>query len=142
MELFKPRCYKKNLLFLAGSLWLIAGFMVAKLGAEVILTSSSNMFISAVITAITFYIFFNFIFKKLVIKHRDRIRAKSQDKLCLFSFFDIKSYIIMAFMMGLGITIRSIPTINPLCWAAVYVGIGGALFLAGAYFIKEWKDWA
>ena len=60
MELFKPRCYKKNLLFLAGSLWLIAGFMVAKLGAEVIMTSSSNMFISAVITAITFYIFFNF----------------------------------------------------------------------------------
>ncbi|MGL5311909.1 MAG: hypothetical protein ACRC92_01555, partial [Peptostreptococcaceae bacterium] len=87
------------------------------------------------------YIFFNFIFKKMVKKHRYRISNKDQEKLCLFSFFDIKSYIIMAFMMTLGISIRSMTFINPIYWAPIYVGIGSALFLAGVLFFKEWLTW-
>lgn len=141
MELFIPRCKKRNLLFIAGLVWIFAGSMVAKLGLDVIFTSSVHLFISIIVATITFYVFFNFIFIKLVKKHKNRISQKEQDKLCLFSFFDIKSYIIMIFMMGIGITIRSIPSINPLCWAAVYIGIGLALFSAGVAFIVEWKNW-
>lgn len=47
----------------------------------------------------------------------------------------------MIFMMGLGITIRSIHFINPLCWASVYIGIGLALLSAGIAFVVEWKNW-
>ena len=141
MELFTPRCKKRNLLFIAGLVWIFAGSMVSKLGLDVIFTSSIYPFISIIVATITFYIFFNFIFIKLVKKHKSRISEKEQDKLCLFSFFDVKSYIIMIFMMGLGITIRSIPSINPLCWAAVYIGIGLALLSAGVAFIIEWKNW-
>lgn len=141
MELFTPRCNKRNLLLIAGFIWMFAGSMVSKLGFEVLFTSSIYPFISLIVAIITFYIFFNFIFIKLVKKHKNRIYEKEQDKLCLFSFFDVKSYIIMIFMMGLGITIRSINSINPLCWAAVYIGIGLALFSSGVAFIIEWKNW-
>lgn len=141
MELFTPRCNKRSLLLIAGFVWMFAGGMVSKLGFEVLFTSSIHPFISLIVATITFYIFFNFIFIKLVKKHKNRIYEKEQDKLCLFSFFDVKSYIIMIFMMGLGITIRSINSINPLCWAAVYIGIGLALFSSGVAFIIEWKNW-
>ena len=86
-------------------------------------------------------IFFNFIFIKLVKKHKNRTAQKEQDKLCLFSFFDVIWYVIMIFMMTLGMSIRSIHSINPLCWAAVYIGIGFALLSAGIAFIVEWKNW-
>lgn len=141
MELFTPRCNKRNLLLIAGFVWMFAGGMVSKLGFSVLFTSSIHPFISLAVSIITFYIFFNFIFIKLVKKHKNRILKKEEDKLCLFSFFDVKSYIIMIFMMGLGITIRSINSINPLCWAAVYIGIGLALFSSGIAFIVEWKNW-
>ncbi|MCR1824985.1 hypothetical protein, partial [Terrisporobacter muris] len=141
MELFTPRCNKRSLLLIAGLVWIFAGGMVSKLGLDVLFTSSIHPFISLAVAVITFYVFFNFIFIKLVKKHKNRISAKEQDKLCLFSFFDVKSYVIMIFMMGLGITIRSIHFINPLCWASVYIGIGLALLSAGIAFVVEWKNW-
>ena len=141
MELFTPRCNKRSLLLIAGLVWIFAGGMVSKLGLDVLFTSSIHPFISLIVAVVTFYIFFNFIFMKLVKKHKNRIAKKEQDKLCLFSFFDVKSYIIMIFMMSLGITIRSIQSINPLCWAAIYIGIGSALLCSGIAFIVEWKKW-
>lgn len=141
MELFTPRCKKRSLLFIAGLVWIFAGGMVSKLGFNVLFTASIHPFISIMVAVITFLIFFNFIFIKLVKKHKIRISEKEQDKLCLFSFFDIKSYVIMIFMMGLGITIRSINSINPLCWAAIYIGIGLALLSSGVAFMVEWKNW-
>lgn len=141
MELFTLRCKKRSLLFIAGLVWIFAGGMVSKLGFNVLFTASIHPFISIMVAVVTFLIFFNFIFIKLVKKHKIRISEKEQDKLCLFSFFDIKSYVIMIFMMGLGITIRSINSINPLCWAAIYIGIGLALLSAGVAFMVEWKNW-
>jgi len=141
MEAFVPRCYKKNLLVIAGTVWVIAGTMVSKLGIEVFLKGDKHILISLIVGIIVFFIFFNFIFKKMVKKHRNRILSKEKDKLCVFSFFDVKSYIIMIFMMGLGITIRSIPSINPICWTPVYIGIGSALFLTGVLFVIEWVKW-
>ncbi|MCC3865256.1 hypothetical protein K0040_13365 [Terrisporobacter petrolearius] len=141
MELFTPRCNKRSLPFIAGLVWIFAGGMVSKLGFNMLFTSSIHPFISIIVAVVTFLIFFNFIFIKLVKKHKNRISEKEQDKLCLFSFFDVKSYIIMIFMMGLGITIRSIDSINPLCWAAIYIGIGLALLSAGVAFMVEWKNW-
>lgn len=141
MTIFTPRCNKKNLLAIAGVVWMMAGFMVAKLGIQVFLNLPNYKIISLTSAVMVFYIFFNFIFKKMVKKHKNRISSKERETLCVFSFFDIKSYIIMAFMMGLGITIRSIPSINSACWGPAYIGIGGALFLGGVLFLVEWKKW-
>lgn len=137
-----PRVNKRTLLIIASFVWFMAGFMVFKLGFEVITTGKKYILISLVVAAIVFYIFFNFIFKKMVKKHSVRISAKEQEKLCVFSFFDIKSYIIMAIMMTLGITIRSLSFINPIYWAPVYVGIGTALLSAGVLFAIEWKKFS
>lgn len=136
-----PRISKRALLIIASLVWLFAGTMVFSLGLEVILKEDKNILISIIVAISVLYIFFNFIFKKMVKKHRYRISNKEQEKLCLFSFFDVKSYLIMAFMMTLGISIRSMTFINPIYCAPIYVGIGSALFLAGVLFFKEWLIW-
>lgn len=136
-----PRTNKRTLLMIASLVWLMAGGMVFSLGLEVFIKEQKYVLLSLAVAVGVFYIFFNFIFKKMVGKHRDRISNKEQEKLCLFSFFDVKSYLIMAFMMTLGITIRSMSFINPLYWSPVYIGIGGALFIAGLLFFKEWLAW-
>lgn len=141
MERYVPRCSKRTLFILAGVIWMMAGSMVMKLGYEVLFRVKEHILISAIFAAVIFLLFYNFIFKKMAYKHECRILQYTQEKLCAFSFFDKKGYIIMACMMSLGILIRSLSFINPMCWAPFYVGLGTALFGAGVIFIIGWIRW-
>lgn len=49
-------------------------------------------------------------------------------------FFDLKSYCIMAFMMGGGIWLRSSGLVPDVFIAVFYTGLGCALVLAGVLF--------
>lgn len=133
-----PRCSRKTLFILGGLVWMFAGSMVTKLGYEVVLRAKNYKFLSTIVAVIVFGIFYRFIFSKMAYKHRKRILEQVQERLAIFSFFDKKGYIIMAFMMTLGITIRSIDAINPLCWAGFYIGLGTALFCGGVIFLLGW----
>lgn len=139
MNGFVPRCSRKTLFILGGIVWMLAGSMVMKLGYEVVLKAKEYKLLSAAIAVVVFMIFFKFIFRKMAYKHQKRILAQVQEKLCMFSFFDKKGYIIMACMMTLGIVIRSIDFINPMCWAAFYIGLGTALFCGGAVFLAGYR---
>lgn len=50
------------------------------------------------------------------------------------SFCDLKSFLIMAFMMTFGILIRTLQLMPEMCIAIFYTGLGFALFLAGLKF--------
>lgn len=138
LDKFVPRGSKRTLFFLAGMVWMFAGYKVSSMGADVLIQKQNHLVVSSIVAIAAFLIFFNFIFKKMALKHQKRIRGNEKDKVCLFSFFDAKGYLIMAFMMTLGITIRNIEAINPLYWAGFYVGLGSALFLAGVLFAVAW----
>ncbi len=61
-----------------------------------------------------------------------------------YNFFDFKSYLIMAIMMGGGIWLRSSGLAPDYFIAFFYTGLGLALFLAGGLFIRNYffyKDW-
>lgn len=134
-------CSKRTLLMIAGIVWLFAGGMVMKLGLEVLLNGQRYILISVIVAVVVFFIFYFNIFKKMAGKHEKRIKNKQQEKVCIFSFFDVKGYIIMACMMTLGIVIRSTSFIAPMYWAPFYVGLGTALFCAGILFIRSWIRW-
>lgn len=141
MDKFVLRCSKKTLLIYAGLVWMFAGGMVMKLGYEVLLSEQHYRVISMIVAIGVFLVFYLSIFRKMVTKHEKRIKNKQQEKLCIFSFFDVKGYIIMACMMTLGIVIRSVDFIAPRYWAPFYVGLGTALFCAGILFIRSWIKW-
>jgi hypothetical protein len=72
-------------------------------------------------------------FKKIADKNINRIKAKG-DKSCAFSFMSWQTYIIVAFMMTIGIILRH-SSLPKEYLSILYIGIGGALFLSSfGYF--------
>ncbi|SCK01864.1 Uncharacterised protein [uncultured Clostridium sp.] len=137
-EVFKVT--KKTLLFIAGLVWSFAGFRVFTIGLEDVINYRGNVFISMLVSAVVFYIFFKFIFSKMHKKHFIRITTSYLDKQYFFKFFDLKSYLIMGFMITFGILVRASGIFNPIGIANFYIGLGFALFLSGVlFFISFFK---
>ena len=87
---------------------------------------------------VVFLLFFILIFRRLYYKHTERITQKKQEKNCPFSFFDVKSWIVMIFMISLGISIRSLHLLPTSFISVFYTGLSLALIATGALFIRYW----
>ncbi|UQK60110.1 hypothetical protein [Ezakiella coagulans] len=126
---------KRTLLFIAGIVWMFAGFNVIKIGIEAYMDNFSilNVFLSIAVMLIFWFM----VFGKLVDKHNTRIRAYKEEKKYFWNFFDVKSFLIMAFMMTFGILIRKYSLIPDSYIAFFYTGLGTALFGAGVKFMVK-----
>lgn len=122
---------KRNLLLIAGIVWMIAGFNVARLG----IISYKNIDIKWYYYILTIVVFgaFGTMFYKMSVKHTKRIIGY-EDKRPFWNFFDIKAYIIMAIMMSGGIGLRAAGIFPEVFIAFFYTGLGCALTLAGVLF--------
>lgn len=126
---------KRTLLFVAGLIWSFAGFRVMSIGKSDVLEYKGSLVLILIFSVLIFYIFFNFIFRRMFVKHTKRIINSKLQKQCVFSFFDVKGYLIMTFMIFFGITIRSLGIFNPIAIGIFYIGLGTALLLAGITFL-------
>jgi len=130
----KPFYVKKQvLLIIAGIIWMIAGFNVARLGVLSYLTIDIKWYyflLSAVVFAA-----FGTMFYRMTCKHTKRILGYEEEYKPFWNFFDIKSYIIMVVMMGGGISLRAFHLVPDVFIAFFYSGLGLALFLAGVLFV-------
>lgn len=124
---------KRNLLAIAGCVWLLAGFNVARLGVlsyqQILPIGPVHILLSAVVFAV-----FGFMFYKMSTRHGKRIKGYDQPTKPFWHFFDLKSYAIMAFMMGGGIGLRSSGLVPAAFIAVFYTGLGCALAGAGLLF--------
>lgn len=127
---------KRTLLAIAGSVWLIAGFNVARLG---ILAYQDIMPVSAVQILLSGVVFcaFGGMFFGMTRKHENRIKGYKEEFRPVYQFFDLKSYLIMAVMMGGGIWLRASGLAPEVFIAVFYTGLGCALALAGVMFWKS-----
>lgn len=123
---------KYNLLLLASLVWLIAGFNILRIGIVTYLGYTTV--INFILSSFVFIIFWFMVFYKLTKKHTHRIHSYEIEKQFFLKFFDTKSFIIMAIMMTLGITIRSFHLMPDRFIAVFYTGLGLALFMAGILF--------
>lgn len=123
---------KRTLLAIAGCVWLIAGFNVARLG----ILAYMNMQITFVHILISLAVFcaFGFMFYKMSMKHNRRIKDYAEPTRPFWNFFDLKAYCIMAFMMGGGIWLRYSGLVPEVFIAVFYTGLGCALAGAGVLF--------
>lgn len=132
---------RQVLLITAGIVWVVAGANILRIGITTWLGSSGNRFIMIGGTVVVFMLFFFFIFKRLFNKHTQRIEQK-KEKNCPFSFFDVKGWIIMTFMIALGITIRRLHLLPDAFIAVFYTGLSIALLSTGILFLRfGWGKW-
>lgn len=97
---------KQNLLLLASLVWMIAGFNVLRIGIETY--AEYQTVINYIVTIIVFLLFWFMVFYKLTNKHTIRIQGYEEEKQLFYKFFDLKSFLIMAFMISFGIIILSL----------------------------------
>ncbi|MFV0552718.1 MAG: hypothetical protein ACK5L6_12490 [Anaerorhabdus sp.] len=123
---------KQTLLLIACLVWMAAGFNIVRIG--VIAYINHLTLLNIVLSLVIFALFWFLIFYKLVVKHTERIRHYEEEYQLFIKFFDLKSFLIMAFMMTFGILIRTYNLAPESFIAFFYTGLGTALFLAGILF--------
>ena len=128
---------KYTLLFLAGLVWMVAGFNVLAIGIQTWNTTDMPLYYKVGFTLLTFCVFFFAIFHPLYKKYTSRILSFTQ-KRHLLSFFDKRGWLIMAFMISLGISVRKFNLAPNTFITPFYTGLSIALSLTGFYFIKKW----
>lgn len=126
----------RTLFFTAGAVWIIAGINILKIGISTWLLDIQNWAFKLGEATTVFFLFFYLVFLKLYRKHSLRISQKN-NKNCLFSFFDIKGWIIMTFMISLGISIRKYQLLPSSFISVFYTGLSVALIITGSLFLKQ-----
>lgn len=78
---------------------------------------------------------FVMMFRKIVKKYSDRILSFQQQRKSLLCFLPPRGWVLVIFMMCLGITLKFIPCIPVEFFACFYCGIGPALITAALMFL-------
>ncbi len=125
---------KRTLLAIAGCIWLAAGFNVARMGILSYCEVKEVTF-KYIILSLAVFIVFGLMFYRMSIKHNKRILGYKHETKPFWHFFDAKSYLIMAFMMGGGIWLRASGLVPAVFIAVFYTGLGCALASAGILFL-------
>ncbi|MBR1870153.1 MAG: hypothetical protein IJ799_08855 [Bacteroidales bacterium] len=81
---------------------------------------------------------FVWMFDRIVRKYSDRIMDFPQKKKSLLAFLPVRGWILVIFMMCLGISLKHIPGVPTEFFASFYCGLGPALIAAAAQFLAKW----
>ena len=126
---------KNHLILIAGLVWCAAGAMVCMIGLPLEFGLAPSHPILFPLAVMIFLVFYFFVFSRLVAKHTGRIRARAEDRLPFWHFFNASSWAVMALMMGGGMALRLSHVIPDWMIAFFYSGLGVALFLCGVRFL-------
>ncbi len=132
---FTPVVSKKILMLISGIMWLCVGLMLLNYAYSWLVVEQQSTIITfagagIALTMLTHH----FGFLKVADKNLNRILLM-EEKVSIFSFITWKSYILVIFMIAMGITLRTSPIPKP--WLAIlYIGIGMGLFLSSIRYLR------
>lgn len=126
---------KNQLMLIAGLVWCTAGAMVCMVGLPLELRLAPEHLVLLPLAVAIFLAFYFLVFSPIVRKHTGRIRARAEDRLPFWHFFNASSWAVMAVMMGGGMALRLSHLMPDWMIAFFYSGLGVALFLGGLRFL-------
>ena len=133
-ETLAPRIQKTYLLLVAAVVWTFAGGMLLYRGFSFLMDYPYFLVVKIAGSAIGGLIFFKLLFFKISGKHVLRIQNLPHDHPCLFSFFNLKSYLMMTIMITSGITLRKTGVISPEYLSLIYLMMGIPLLMSSFRF--------
>lgn len=131
--ILNPRVPKRVLLFVAGGVWAFASYRVFLVLVKTI-HSLPNHWLIALIGFAGYLLFFRYVFLNVLQKHTKRIISKESNWFCIFSFFDLRSYLLMGFMIALGILSTKYLAIPPFILSCFFVALSLSLLTSASYF--------
>lgn len=134
LQTLKPSIPRRYLLFVAGVVWTLAGGMLLYKGISLFRIYRELLWLKITISILGGGLFYLLLFSKISLKHAWRIINLKNENPCVFSFFNIRSYIMMAIMITSGIILRKSGIISPEYLSVLYVTMGIPLFLSALRF--------
>lgn len=129
---------KIHLFITAAIIWGIPGFTLTTKGILAYLAQpKSDLWWLLLITAIVLDSFF-FMFRKIVNRYSTRITSLPEHT-SILQTFPPRGWILLLFMMSLGILLRFIPNIPTSFTACFYTGLGPMLILSAIKFLTYAK---
>ena len=129
---------KKHLYFVAGLIWGVPGIIISIKGISAYrMQPSENLWWLLLITASVLAAFF-MLFRRIVNRYCGRI-ASLPAKVKICQTFPARGWILIVFMMGLGIALRHIPVIPSAFIASFYSGLGPMLVFSSLRFMADLK---
>lgn len=132
---------KRHLLLVAAFIWAFAGIILGIRGGVFILHYSRHQLLDFLFAIVAGTIFFGMVFAKISQKHITRIKSLPLVSHWFFTFFSIKSYFMMALMIGLGVTIRKLNIIETEYLYTFFISMGIPLMISAVRFIYAWVNY-
>ena len=127
----------RHLILVNGLLWGAIGIKILLTGIQYYRMLPQVHWWYFLASALVFAAFW-FMFTGVVRKYTERILSLPEPKTSIFKTFSVKGYLVIAFMITLGVTLRRIPQVPDSFIAWFYCGLGPGLFSAGIRFILRW----
>lgn len=134
LELLKPGIPKKYLLIVAAVVWTFAGIMLLSRGYVMLEKFPYLIWLKILGSLAGGIVFYIFMFSGISMKHIKRITNLPIDKPCFFSFFNLKSYLMMIVMISAGVALRMTGIIPLEYLSLFYITMGTPLFLSATRF--------
>lgn len=137
----EPAVKRTTLVITAGITWMLVGIFLLLRGFinfEIITLKSIIITITAVFLG---YLKARLIFYRIIEKNITRIKqlAPEKEKICIFAFQAIQSYLIVIFMILLGWILRRSP-LDPYILSFIYILIGFALMISSIKYFQSSKQ--
>ena len=135
---YKPSVSQRNLLFIAGSAWTVAGGILAGRGLGYLIQHEEHVGLRIAGGLVVGVVFYVLLFAKISRKHIKRIWGLKIPYPCAFSFFNLRGYFMMAVMISGGILLRRIDVVNKEWLYNFYVTMGVPLLISASRFFYFW----
>lgn len=135
---FIPHISKSSLLLLAALVWAFAGIMLLSRGVAGITDSGWVLWLKLVGGFMAGVLFYCFMFIRISAKHIHRIKNLEKKRQPFYSFFNLRSYIMMASMITLGVTLRTTGIVPMVYMSVFYVVMGTPLLLSALRFMLHY----
>jgi hypothetical protein len=112
LEKIKPGVKKRTLLLIAGCAWSIAGGILITRSLVFLIGVNHRLALEIALGVAFGTVFYILLFSRISKKHITRISLIEIDNPCFFSFFNFRSYLLMAIMISGGISLRLSGLVN------------------------------
>jgi hypothetical protein len=129
-----PRIRRSYLLLVAAGVWTFAGGMLLFRGFTFNASLPAYWELKLAGSIIGGLLFFRLLFNRISGKHVQRIQSMPEERLVVFSFFSVKSYLMMFSMIALGITLRKSGLVAPEYLSMIYITMGIPLLMSSFRF--------
>lgn len=127
---------RKHLYVVAAVIWGIPGIMITLKGIKAYtIQPSENLWWLLLITAFVLASFF-LMFRRIVDRYSERI-ASLPERVNIWQTFPLRGWILLIFMMSLGIALKHIPGIPSAFTASFYTGLGPMLLFSAGRFMSK-----